>query len=321
MRFTWTLLFFTMLVAGCKNTGNDDKKVTIGMVTFPGYAPLYLAKEKEFYQELEVDLVRIEDIAGLRAAMQSGEVDIYAATHDIFQANQGNTPPGVGFIAIDESSGGDGVAVAEGIETLVDLKGKRIGVEPGFPPYFILESKLAEAGLNWNDVEQVDLSSEDAVSAFAGKSIDVVGAYEPFLSKAVEKRPNSRVLLSSKNTPGLIVDLLFASDAIIAEHPEHLTIVAEGWFKAVEYIKKHPAESYGIMGNAFGVSAGEMEEFQSGLKWLTKEDNLSYFNRKNATNAFQTFEMVGNVLSLNNPKQKMLSADDKLTAIIIEHFK
>ncbi|MDX8399194.1 MAG: hypothetical protein R8K20_02975 [Gallionellaceae bacterium] len=46
--------------------------VKIGMVTFPGYAPLYLAKEKGFFKDLNVELVRIEAIGDLRAAMLSG---------------------------------------------------------------------------------------------------------------------------------------------------------------------------------------------------------------------------------------------------------
>ncbi|MDP7247901.1 MAG: hypothetical protein QF741_04740, partial [Candidatus Peribacteraceae bacterium] len=49
------------------NKNNSDnqqtkKSVTIGMVTFPGYAPLYLAKEKDLFNDVDVNLVRIEAI-------------------------------------------------------------------------------------------------------------------------------------------------------------------------------------------------------------------------------------------------------------------
>ena len=113
----------------------------IGMVTFPGYAPLYVAKEKNLFENVNVELVRIESINDLRTALSSGKIDAYAATYDIFQSTQAK-PDGVAFLAIDESHGGDGVLVADNINSIADIKGKAVGAEPGFPPYFILQYLL-----------------------------------------------------------------------------------------------------------------------------------------------------------------------------------
>jgi hypothetical protein len=41
------------------------------MVTFAGYAPLYLAKEKGFFGDLNVELRRIEEFPSIRAAMEA----------------------------------------------------------------------------------------------------------------------------------------------------------------------------------------------------------------------------------------------------------
>ena len=45
-----------MSISACKTSKKEVEKVRIGMVTFPGYAPLYLAKEKNFFENVDVDL-------------------------------------------------------------------------------------------------------------------------------------------------------------------------------------------------------------------------------------------------------------------------
>ena len=56
------------------NKNTEKQKVTIGMVTFPGYAPLYLAKEKNLFPNVDVTLVRIESIGDLRAGFGMHEM-------------------------------------------------------------------------------------------------------------------------------------------------------------------------------------------------------------------------------------------------------
>lgn len=149
---------------------NDTKenplpKVTIGMVTFPGYAPLYLAEEKGFFEGVDVELRRIESISDTRAAMRSGGINMYAATYDIYQSTKEVAPIGVGFLTIDESHGGDGIAVASGINSIAELRGKKVGAEAGFPPYFILQYLLDEEGMTLQDVDFQDLPTTDAGNA------------------------------------------------------------------------------------------------------------------------------------------------------------
>ena len=310
----------TELENGSEATRTKRDKVRIGMVTFPGYAPLYLANEKKLFTDLDVELVRIEAIGDIRAAMNSGNIDIYAATPDIFQTTEYTKPPGIGFMAIDQSNGGDGIVVSKEIASLQDLKGKRVGAEPGLPPYFILQYMLNKAGLTIEDIDFQDIATQDAGNAFVAKQLDIAGVYEPFLSISAEKREGARVLVSSKDTPGLIVDLLFASDKLVTESPEILKRVADGWFKGVGYWQKHPDESMAIMAKSFGVDKAEMMDIKSGVDWLTLEDNRRLFNKNHPNNAFETFTIVGDILEKNNSAKARVSAKDKLTDKIINLF-
>jgi NitT/TauT family transport system substrate-binding protein len=308
--------------ASCNFGGktSERRKVTIGMVTFPGYAPLYLAKEKNLYPDVDVTLVRIESIGDLRAAMNAGRIDMYAATYDIFQNMQGSAPPGIAFIAIDESHGADGVVVKEGINSMADLKGKIVGAEPGFPPYFILQYLLNKENMTLKDVNFKDLPSQDAGNAFAAGKLDAAGTYEPYLTKSAEIRKGAKILISSVDTEYLIVDFLFASDQLGKEHPEALRNVAKGWFAALDYYKQHEEESIGIMANAFGVSHNEMKDFKTGVSWLNLDDNKKLFDKSQPNNAFETFSLVGDILAKNQGGVFRVKAEDKLTDKIVNEI-
>lgn len=326
---TWALLILVLAVAvaGFYTTRNRDnsntpvESVKIGMVTFPGYAPLYLADEKNLWgSDLDVELVRIESIGDLRAAMKTGDIDMYAATYDIFEATEKIEPSGIAFLAIDESHGGDGVVVQNGINSLEDLRGKTVGAEPGFPPYFILQYLLNEKGMTLADVNFKDVTSQDAGNAFVAGQLDVAATYEPYLSISADKVPGAKILVSSADTPKLIVDFLFASEKLTANNPEILKSVAEGWFNAIDYWKANEAEAYEIMGTAFDVSADEMIDFKTGVTWLDLTDNKAIFDPSVPKNAYDTFKLVGDILEANGGTTLRMDAKDHLTDRVIQSF-
>ena len=309
--------------ASCKwgSKSTQKQKVTIGMVTFPGYAPLYLAKEKGFFGDLDVELVRIESVGDLRAALSSGKIDMYAATYDIFQSNQGTDVPGIGFMLIDESHGADGIVAAAGINSISDLKGKKLAGEPGLPPYFLLQFLLNKEHLSMSDISIKDIATQDAGAAFTSGSVDAAAIYEPFLSNAVKSRKGSKVIVSSAQQPNILADLLFASQGLTKNNPDVLKTVAEGWFKALDYVKSNPDDAYTIMAKAFNVSKQEMIDFKSVMTWYSKDDNVLMFNRSSATNVYQIFQLVGDVLEANGSAKLRFKPEDKITSVIIDRFK
>ena len=302
----------------CSRSNKDT--VNIGMVTFPGYAPFYLAKEKKLFDNIDVNLHRIEAVGDLRAALKGGSIDMYIATFDIFQAIENIDPPGIGFLLVDESHGADGIVVTSDIKDISDLKGKTVGAEPGFPPYFILQYMLNKSNLTLGDIDFVDIASQDAGNAFVAKKLDVAGTYEPYLSKCVSLREGTRILISSAETEGLIVDIVFASEELLRENPLILKKVADGWFDAVKYWKENEEESMVIMAKAFGVTKEELQEIKSGVSWLTLEDNQMLFDKNNSNNVFTTFNLVGDILKENESSNFKVYAKDKLTSKIIDMY-
>jgi len=300
---------------------NELPKVTIAMVTFPGYAPLYVAKDRGFFEGVDVDLTRIESIGDIRAAMRSGDVNMYAATYDIYQSTKDVPPIGTGFLIVDESHGADGIATASDINSIKDLRGKKVGAEPGFPPYLVLQYLLDKEGMTLKDLDFQDMPTTDAGNAFVAGKIAAVGVYEPALSVSVKARPGSKVFASSADIPGLVQDLLFADEKLANEHPEVLEKIAAGYFKALDYINSNPDDAYQIMAKAFDVSVTDMKDFKSGVSWIDKNENIKLFDKTSNVNVYKTYDLVCNILKKNGDTNICLKSEDKLTNEIVNQFR
>ena len=85
----------------------------LGMTTWVGYGPMFLARDKGFFKEngLDVDLHIIEDASIYMAAVASGQLDGNASTLDEIMKYRSPDFCFKVVAALDDSHGGDGVLV------------------------------------------------------------------------------------------------------------------------------------------------------------------------------------------------------------------
>jgi NitT/TauT family transport system substrate-binding protein len=322
----WVILLmalFSFTLTSCKKPSQEGsrKPFSIGMVTFAGYAPLYLAKEKGFFGDLDVQLQRIEDIPSIRAAMSRGDLDAYLATPDI-ALDTNAKPPGKAVWAIDESAGGDGVVVSGDISDLAGLKGKKVAAEPGLPPNFVLLYLLYQNGMALQDVKYQDMTTQNAAAAFASKTVDAAGIYEPYLSQAIKQRKGSRVVISSAQTPGLVVDLVFVRDDAVSSRATDIAKLIEGWRKAMKFIQDSPDEAYAIMAKSFNLPINEFKDTVGGIRWLDRPQNMALFGTEATPGPlYKNFSIVGDVLRRNRPEVYQAKTEDYLVRTFIENTK
>jgi len=156
------------------------------------------------------------------------------------------------------------------------LKGKKIAVQKNFVGESFLMYVLKKNGLSLADVNEVDTESGAAGAAFASGQVDAAVTFEPWLSKAKERK-DGKVLVSSADEPGVIVDTLSINAAYLKNHQETVRRVARGWFKALDYWKSNPEESNEIMAKHYNVSTTEFADLITGVKWPTLDENRAYF--------------------------------------------
>ena len=83
------------------------------------------------------------------------------------------------------------------IQTLQDLKGKKLAYKRGSSAHNFALKVLAKAGLSLPDVTEIDLPPPDAGAAFKNGSIDAWAIWDPFFAVA-EADPETRVLTTSE---------------------------------------------------------------------------------------------------------------------------
>jgi NitT/TauT family transport system substrate-binding protein len=255
--------------------------VKLGMSTWLGYAPLYLAKEKGFFQKqgVDVEIVVIESPADRRAAFAAGKIQGMATTVDthVMTAAAENPIPLKQVLAMDDSHGGDGMVAKKEIKTIKDLKGKTVAAQLGAgASYFWLNYVLAQNGMKLSDLKTVDMKAGDAGAAFVAGKIDAAVTWEPWLSKAKETA-FGWVLLSSDKTPGIIVDsLAFKPDFIKIQRNEVKKIIA-AWNEAVQFAAGNPKEADAIMAKFTGQKPEEFTKEKTGVRFYGAKENKEYF--------------------------------------------
>ena len=279
-----------------------------------GFAPFFLAKEKGFYGDLpvEFDFVALE--GDKRAGLYADRFQMICETTDMFQTNRDSVPyPGKIIFAIDESYGGDGVVAIESVKSLKDLKGRTAVSEPGQPAHFVLQYLLHKEGMTLNDIKIQDMASADAAAAFIAGRADIAGTYEPYLSNAIQKRKGSHLLVSSKDLPGLIVDVAIVKDDVLQKRGDDLKRIYAGWCKAVEYFNNNRSDAVAIMAKAFKLKPEEFEDTISGLRYVDCQGNKEKFGSNTQPGPiFGTFKSIGEILKANGQTK---SVDDPASKI------
>ncbi len=83
------------------------------------------------------------------------------------------------------------------IQSIGDLKGRRVAFKRGSSAHNFTVKALRTAGLGITDIEAADLSPSDAAAAFASKQIDAWAIWDPYYAVA-EKTPQTRVLTTAE---------------------------------------------------------------------------------------------------------------------------
>lgn len=248
---------------------------------WPGFAPVHLAQELGYFAEedLEVSEVFDDDRGNVLPALERGDIQCDMRTVGEHQGRP-RTADTQGTIigTIDISLGGDGVLVDGSIKTMADLKGKVFAAEPNTPARLLAQIELKKAGLTFDDLTLKDIASADAIGVFADPSVAGVAVYEPTLSQALKaaNKEGSRIIVSSRDYPGLITDVIVARTDNLRENPEVYRKFLRGIYRAIDYFKKNRTEAIAIMAPHFQLSPEEYEEVMANLEYTPYEQAVEF---------------------------------------------
>ncbi|MEJ2509163.1 MAG: ABC transporter substrate-binding protein [Gammaproteobacteria bacterium] len=254
----------------------------IGYSDWPGWVAWQVAIEKQWFKQAGVD-VKFQwfDYVASMDAFAAGKLDAVAMTNGDALVTGATGAKSRMIIINDYSNGNDMVIGAPGIDSLKDLKGKKIGVEIGFVDHLLLLNGLKKAGMNESDVQLVNVPTNETPQVLASGDVSAIAAWQPNSGIALKQVPGSKPIYTSADEPGLIYDVLAVSPTSLAEHRAEWAKVVKVWYRVVKYIhdpKTHD-DAVKIMASRVGVSPKEYQSFITGTKILTLKEAKKFYKK------------------------------------------
>jgi len=254
----------------------------IGYSDWPGWVVWEVAIDKGWFKEAGLD-VKFEwfDYVASMDAFAAGKIDIVGMTNGDTLVTGSTGAKSVIFLLNDYSNGNDMVIGKPGVNSVKDLKGKKVGVEVGFVSHLLLLNALKKNGLSEADVELVNVPTNETPQVLASGQVDAIVAWQPSSGIALNLVPGSKAIYTSADEPGLIYDVYAASPKVYATRKDDLKKLLKVWYRVVDYFydPKTREDAIKIMASRVGLKPVEYKKFVSGTKILKLEEAKPFMKK------------------------------------------
>ena len=248
------------------------------------YDPVYVALEKGFFGDLDVELA--DTVAGGATAVQmvsSGDVQ-GCLLSNMALCNAVNA--GLPVIAVADIQSAFNEAPLEefyvradsDIQSIKDLKGKKIAInliKSSFHYTWLME--LEKNGMTEDDVTFVSLPFAEQKEALLNGTVDAIGLMQPYsgMARTDEK---CRQLYTAVDSFGerqfceILLNSIWAE-----EHPEEATKFVDGIAKAADWISNNQDEAKQIISKYTGIDAQYIDDYYFQPNASVNMDDAQYW--------------------------------------------
>lgn len=206
--------------------------------------------------------------AGVNEALAAGQLD-YAGTVD-FPAIVGRAS-GIdsSVVAITDSlTEIDIIAKKENVKDINDLKGKKIGVQLGTVQQRFVVTVLNSVGLDVSDVEILNMTSAEAISALQTGDIDAFASVETYTAQITQTDDTFYSVATTRTNPEWGSPyVITGANNYLKDHEDVTEVIIQTLLKGKEEIISDPEHFYQTLADAFGFDY-ELEEYLD-----NKDDN------------------------------------------------
>lgn len=246
--------------------------IKLGYSDWPGYTVLEVAKQKGWFKDagLDVDLEWF-DYSPSIDAFSAGKIDgVTIVAGDALVSGASGAKSKM-VCLIDYSEGSDMIVGAPGVDSIKDLKGKKVGVELTLVEHELLLQALKVNGMSQSDVTLVGTSTDKTPQTLASGTVAAIGAWYPISGQALKQVPGSKKLFTSADAKGLIFDVIAVNPTSYAAHKDEWTKITAIYYKCVAYLQD-PAthdDAVKIMAAKVGADPVEYAKNIPGTHFLT----------------------------------------------------
>lgn len=208
--------------------------INVGMcVSWPGYAMLEVARQKNLLPDYDLNITNFEDPLGGHAALAAGQIDVYGCTADYVPVSVEAGLNEVNVAYLNPSYGVDHIILAAGVEA-TDLKGKKVAAPQAYIGQLLMGLWLDREGITPADVTWVNLNADEAVGPMLSGDLAAAYMYEPWISKVLEAAPGAKSVVNTTDPDmlktGIFMDSLYMNkDFIAGKRPAALAVLKAEW--------------------------------------------------------------------------------------------
>jgi len=227
----------------------EKHAISIAVSRTPLSTPFYVAMSIGAFKDTCVTVEYNEVIGGQMAFAKvvNGEVD-FGTTSDSVIAFQSLAKKSFVTHAMFVQSDNDVklmTSPSDKMKSVIELKGKKVGVTKGTASEYFFSSLLAIDGLTIEDVELYHYKPEELINRFINNEVDAIVPWEPFVYNAKQLLDEQIKIHDTKSLSTLSFNLISRSaDSLLVEKAK---CVIQGLSKAIEYIASHPEKSQKIV--------------------------------------------------------------------------
>jgi NitT/TauT family transport system substrate-binding protein len=305
MKLKYLATLLTTLVCSAFSAVAEPLKVAYS--DWPGFTVIELAKQKGWFKEagIEVELLWFDYLPSLDA-FAAGKVDAVTAVAADMLVTGANGAKSKFIAVLDYSNGGDMIIGKPGINSLKDLKGKKVGLEVTLVEHLLLLHGLKAAGLKASDVTLVNTATNDTPQTLSSGEVAAIGAWYPVSSQALKAVANSKAIYTSADAPGLIYDVLAVNPTSLAKRKADWEKYVAVYYKCVDYIldPKTQDDAVAILAAKVGAKPADYKAAIPGTKFLTLKEAQKVFKKGPGLDSLYGSLTISNQFSLDNSVYK-----------------
>lgn len=248
-----SLVLVLALITGCgqKNTANPGDSqagdtLTIGSMTIEENLPVLVAQQNGYFaeQNLEVKLLTFQSPVELQSAFQTGQLDgmitdimiaalLKSSGEDLRVASiaLGATPEEGRFAII--------ASPASTVQTVADLKGKRIGISNNSIIEYVTDKLLLAGGVNPGEVNKTTVAKLPLrVEMLLSNQIDAIVVPDPQISYVVSQ--GAKIIAEDSQGENLSQSVTIVGKKTLNEKQDALQRFYQAYTKGVQAINASP---------------------------------------------------------------------------------
>lgn len=268
------IIIVAIIVGIIVGTSGDDKKtnqtatkMTVGHINLANDLPAYVAKEKGYFEDenLDVTLRKLDSSKLATDALYAGSIDASAGSSTVPLLGAESSQPGkakiyaLGYTGKEEKTtlGGFVVLKNSAIESVEDLAGKKVAVFPGGTAKILLTRYLNAKEVDTSAIQWIEQAPTLWAASLQNGAVDSVYAYEPQYTFFKQDKTNPvRVVafgaLEDEISPLYLGGATLGSN-FINSNREAAKNYIRAYYKGIDFIKDNESEARQILAKYTGI--------------------------------------------------------------------